>query len=130
MPPAHVDYALTRAHTPVILRRQRRVSQSDGVVLDYAPVVRVELALEARVPIGLGDGHGGVAQGRAGRFQKRGPQILVAKRGVGDSGLGLQPARPPVTARVVADLALGYFQDAVLTPLDALEVFAHPFGAP
>ncbi len=130
VPLAHVEHALARAHATVLLRRQRRVSQSDRVVRDDAPIVRIELALETRVPIRVGDGHLGIAQGRAGRLHDRRSKILVSKCGVGYRGLGLQPSRPPVAARVVAHMAGGPLDVAVLAAFDALEVVAHVLGAP
>ncbi len=82
------------------------------------------------MPIRFRDGHVGIAQGRAGGLHDGGAQVLVAKRGVGHRGLGLQPSVPPVAARVMADLALGSLEVAVLTVLDTLEVVAHALGAP
>ena len=127
---AHLEYPFARAHPAVIPRRQRRVPQPDRIVGNDTPVVRIELALEARAPVRIGEGHVRAAQRGPGRLQDGGPQIIVLDGGAGYRDFRLQPPRPAMAARVVTHSARHAFVGAVLAAFKLLEVLAHVLGAP
>src|SRR5262245_55578106 len=109
----------------MVARRQRRVADADFAVADDAPVVRIGLALDARLrrPSDF-------LQRLARRLQDQRAQIAIANRFLWRRFLHVQPAAPAVAARIPSQPAPESFEAAMLAVLEPLEVFAHLLGAP
>src|SRR4051812_37212712 len=125
-----LSYPFARPDTLVILRGQRRIPQADGIVRHHPPVVRVQRAVKTGTPVGIADGDVRMSQCRPRRFDNSRPHVPVLGDRVNWSCLRLEPTRPTMTARISSQLARELLVVPVLAPFDALEVVAHPLGAP
>ncbi len=127
VPLLHVQHAFASAHARVAARGQRRVADARRAVANDAPVVRVALAFETS-PVVRRPTHS--LEDVAGRIDERTAHVPVAEQGRGDGELRVQPASPPVAARVHAEPAAEPLGGAVVAVLETLEVPAHLLGAP
>ena len=126
----YLEQSFADAGTLAIPGGQRRITESNRGVGHDAPVVGILRALEPRLPVVVREREFGTAQDRAQDTEEGRAQVIVQEALGRKRAFRLQPPVPPVAARVLSETAPRPLVIPMFTPLDALEVAAHLFGAP
>src|SRR5271169_383038 len=124
----HLQHALPRAITGVLVGGQRQIAQADGILPHSSPVIRIEVALKH--PPDAVSFFSNILDRNKSRIGDHLEQLAVAHGQHRDRLLRVQPSAEAMTGRVDSQPRKPAIRKPVATILQSLKILSHVAGVP